>query len=222
MQRTVAAAAGAPGAAVIRAPNLPAVVCHVGRVPRLAPLHAARASGRCPPAPATRVCRARPHLAQGTEARGLDGCLVHEDVLAPVVGRDEAKPLDRVEPLHLHRREARREQGVRAARGTRQSTTTAAPTTLQGPHHSPPQSIAKPRALPAFLMSAMTASEADLLSDAWKKGFLEETRSRRRRPRHHSPRSCGSGSRGPGSVQVSLGSHCDAPDTAASAPDLAP
>jgi hypothetical protein len=222
MQRTVAAAAGAPGAAVIRARTS---------------LQLFATSGGCPgwrrSMPPALQGAVHPHQPRGCVVPGRTSRKERKPVAwmavwctkmssLPSSGVMKPNPLTVLNHFTCTggKQDGRKVSGRLAAPGS-WSTTTAVPTTLQRPT-SPPQSIATPRALPAFLMSAMTASEADLLSDAWKKGFLEETRSRRRRPRHHSPRSCGSGSRGPGSVQVSLGSHCDAPDTATSAPDLAP
>jgi hypothetical protein len=43
----------------------------------------------------------RAHLLEAAEAFSVDGRLVHEDLLAAVVGRDEAEALLRVEPLDL-------------------------------------------------------------------------------------------------------------------------
>src|ERR1019366_2798760 len=40
-------------------------------------------------------------LGERLEAAALDGAVVHEAVLLPVVGRDETEPLRVVEPLHL-------------------------------------------------------------------------------------------------------------------------
>jgi hypothetical protein len=41
------------------------------------------------------------HLAEGAEAVGVDGTLVHEDLLGAIVRGDEPKALLGVEPLHL-------------------------------------------------------------------------------------------------------------------------
>lgn len=48
------------------------------------------------------VCQAT-HLAQAAEAVGVDGGLVHEDLVGAVVGSDEPEALLGVEPLHLRR-----------------------------------------------------------------------------------------------------------------------
>src|ERR1700681_2930831 len=40
-------------------------------------------------------------LSERFEAAALDGAVVHEAVLLPIVGRDEAEPLRVIEPLHL-------------------------------------------------------------------------------------------------------------------------
>ena len=50
-------------------------------------------------------------LGEGAEAVGLDGGLVDEEILAAVVGGDEAEPLGVVEPLHRPPMPRRRRHG---------------------------------------------------------------------------------------------------------------
>ena len=96
------------------------------------------------------------HLLEAAEAFGMDGRLVHEDLLAAVVGRDEPEALLCVEPLHLRARAALRRPAPTPACGPRRGGKLSSPNRHcpQRPWRPPAPPLSAPRRRRAQLGAA--------------------------------------------------------------------